>query len=180
MRRGEHLRAQPPKKHVQAMRRGEHLRVQPPRILQALQRARHPRAQPHKEELQGLPAEGGLVLSSRRERLFFCHCSCSSRLGFVRGFLSVFLDIRTLASASKLHVTQPSASTTAKEAGASNASVRAQPHQKRVKAMRRLEHLRAQPPKIALQAMRRGGASATSSTAAQGGVARIAGRRRTL
>jgi hypothetical protein len=33
MRRGEHLRAQPPKKHLQAMRRLEHLRAQPQKKL---------------------------------------------------------------------------------------------------------------------------------------------------
>jgi predicted SprT family Zn-dependent metalloprotease len=35
--------------------------------------------------------------------------------------------------------------------------LRAQPHKKRVQAMRRLKHLRAQPPKKQVQAMRRVG-----------------------
>ena len=41
---------------------------------------------------------------SAGERSSSCHRSYSSRLGFVRGFLSIFLDRRSLASASNLHV----------------------------------------------------------------------------
>jgi hypothetical protein len=50
-----HLRAQPPKKHVQAMRRGEHPRAQPPeKRLQAMRRVGHLRAQPPKKQVQGM------------------------------------------------------------------------------------------------------------------------------
>ncbi len=55
MRRDEHLRAQPPKKPVQAMRRGEHLRAQPPKKqVQAMRRGEHLRAQPPKKQVQAM------------------------------------------------------------------------------------------------------------------------------
>jgi hypothetical protein len=55
MRRGEHLRAQPHKKPVQAMRRDEHLRAQPhKKPVQAMRRLENLRAQPHTKRLQAM------------------------------------------------------------------------------------------------------------------------------
>ncbi len=65
--RGEHLRAQLRKKQVHAMWRGEHLRARPPKKpVEAVRLTRHLRAQPEKKQLQGLPAEGGLVVVGGR------------------------------------------------------------------------------------------------------------------
>jgi hypothetical protein len=51
----EHLRAQPPKKHVQAIRQVKHLRAQPSKKqLQAMRRGEHLRAQPPKKSLQAM------------------------------------------------------------------------------------------------------------------------------
>ena len=73
MRWGEHLRAQPPKKQVQAMWRIEHMRAQPSKAhVQGLRRGGHLRAQPQKEQVQGLQAEGGLVLAIRTEERWLC------------------------------------------------------------------------------------------------------------
>jgi hypothetical protein len=55
MRRGEHLRAQPHEKPLQAMRRVEHLRAQPPKErVQAMRRGEHLRAQPQKKQVQAM------------------------------------------------------------------------------------------------------------------------------
>jgi hypothetical protein len=95
--RGEHLRAQPPKKQVQAvrrvehlrtqvvlcgcvtqphkkrvqaMRRGEHLQAQPPKKhVQAMRRGEHMRAQPQKKRVQGIRRVEHLRAQPQKEQL---------------------------------------------------------------------------------------------------------------
>ena len=56
--------------HTKCMHATRRLRQSPKKWMQAMRRLKHLRAQLHKEQVHGLPTEGGLVLCSRTEELY--------------------------------------------------------------------------------------------------------------